>query len=71
MNETQQYKCMKCGNDNYEEFSVSTTGGLLTKILNMQSNKFKAIACTKCGYTELFKGAKAGIGESILDIFTN
>ncbi len=70
MNEI-QYKCMKCGNDNYEEFAVSTTGGFLTKILNMQANKFKAIACTKCGYTELFKGAKAGIGESILDIFTN
>tara|TARA_Y100001960_G_scaffold314192_1_gene378086 strand:+ start:1221 stop:1433 length:213 start_codon:yes stop_codon:yes gene_type:complete len=69
--DTIEYKCIKCGNGNYEEFPVSTTGGFLSKILNMQANKFKAIACTKCGYTELFKGAKAGVGESILDIFTN
>lgn len=68
---TLSYKCLKCENENYEESIVSTTGGFITKMLNMQSNKFNAISCKECGYTELFKGKKAGITESILDIFTN
>ncbi|SVD72951.1 uncharacterized protein METZ01_LOCUS425805 [marine metagenome] len=37
----------------------------------MQNNRFVTISCTKCGYTELFKGEKSGILANIIDVFGN
>jgi|TARA_B110000438_G_C15152911_1_gene368330 predicted nucleic-acid-binding Zn-ribbon protein len=69
--EQQNYICIKCNGDSYDESKISTTGAGLSKFLNIQANKFIAISCTGCGYTELFKGKKSGAYENILDMFTN
>tara|TARA_B110000438_G_scaffold26544_1_gene25306 strand:+ start:281 stop:493 length:213 start_codon:yes stop_codon:yes gene_type:complete len=69
--EPKDYICVKCNEVSYEESKITTTGAGLSKFLNIQANKFIAISCTGCGYTELFKGKKSGAFENILDMFTN
>ena len=66
-----KFTCQKCKNEDYSESKISTTGSGLSRFLNMQNNKFVTISCDKCGYTELFKGEKAGAISNIIDIFTN
>lgn len=62
------FTCMKCGNTGYIMGRISTTGGILTKIFNLQSNKFNTLSCGKCGYTELYKTNTSGL-ENVTDLF--
>ena len=62
------FACAKCGNTTCESSIVSATGGILTKIVNVQKNKFIARSCLACGYTELYKTRTPGI-ENIADLF--
>ncbi len=66
-----EYSCGKCDSTSFEEGKISTTGSGLSKFFNMQNNRFVTISCTKCGYTELFKGDKSGVLANILDIIGN
>ena len=65
------YSCEKCDSTNFEEGKISTTGSGLSKFFNMQNNRFVTISCTKCGYTELFKGDKSGVLSNIFDVLGN
>ena len=64
--EKRQYVCPKCGNNHYESDKFQATGGNLAKILDVQNKKFITVSCTRCGYTELYKG-KTSSGWNILD----
>ena len=66
----QKYVCLKCGNTHYESDEIRTTGGRFSKLFNIQNKKFFAITCTKCQYTELYKGSTSAMGN-VLDFFTN
>ena len=66
-----EYSCEKCNSTNFEQGKISTTGSGLSKFFNMQNNSFVTISCTKCGYTELFKGEKAGVLANIFDVLGN
>lgn len=66
----QKYVCPKCGNANYETDEIRTVGGRFSKLFNIQNKKFFAITCTKCQYTELYKGTTSTLGN-VLDFFTN
>jgi predicted nucleic-acid-binding Zn-ribbon protein/peroxiredoxin len=61
------YRCGKCGNQNYEMNTLSTAGGWLSRMFNFQYRKFSAITCTACGYTELYK-TKSGALANVADI---
>lgn len=65
-----RYKCPKCGNWEYETDEIRTTGGRFSKIFDVQNKKFTAVSCTKCKYTELYKGSTSTLGN-IFDFFTN
>ena len=65
------FECIKCNNKNYSEGKISTTGGGLTKFLNIQNNKFITISCTECGFTEIFKAGKSGMLANIFDALSN
>lgn len=67
-NENKVFACTKCGNTAYIPGRISTTGGILTKIFNLQSNKFNTLSCAKCGYTEIYKTNTSGI-ENVTDFF--
>ena len=67
---TGPWKCLKCGNTEYEQDEVRTTGGNFSKIFDVQNKKFTTITCTKCRYTEFYKGSTSTLGN-ILDFLTH
>lgn len=64
------YKCPKCGNSRYETDEFRATGGMLSKVFDVQNKKFTTVSCTQCRYTELFKADSSMLGN-IFDLFTN
>ncbi|WP_181350233.1 zinc ribbon domain-containing protein [Thalassobacillus sp. CUG 92003] len=60
--------CMKCGSKDADSKEVSMTGGTLSKLMDVQSNKFTVVYCKNCGYSEFYnqKASKAG---NVLDFF--
>ena len=69
MNNT-NWECPKCRNRNFEQDEMRATGGAFSKIFDVQNKKFTTITCTKCKYTEFYKGSTSTLGN-ILDFFTN
>ena len=64
--ERQQYTCPKCGWQHYESDQFQATGGNFAKLFDVQNKKFFTVSCTRCGYTELYKG-QTDAGWNILD----
>lgn len=64
--EKKQFICAKCGCTTYESDQFQATGGNFAKIFDVQNKKFITVSCTRCGYTELYKGATSD-GWNILD----
>ncbi len=62
----EKWICSKCGTEEFEKDQFQATGGTFSKVFDIQNKKFFTISCTKCGYTELYKG-KTTDGENILD----
>lgn len=65
-----QYICPKCNNTSYESDQFQATGGTFEKLFNVQNKKFITISCSKCGFTELYKG-NTSTGLNILDFLMN
>lgn len=64
------YRCPKCGNTRYETDEFRATGGMLSKVFDVQSKRFTTVSCTQCHYTELYKTDSSMLGN-IFDLFTN
>ncbi len=64
------YTCPKCGNKEFESDVIRTTGGRFAKIFDVQNKKFTTVTCTRCKYTEMYKGETSTLGN-IFDFFTN
>jgi len=64
------YKCPKCGNRTYQTGQMRATGGIWSKIFDVQTEKYTSITCERCTYTEFFK-AKTSAMSNIFDLFTN
>ena len=67
---SQTYSCTKCNNAQYKSGQIRTTGSGISRFLNLQNQKYATVACTACGYTELYRLDGSGIGN-IIDLFTN
>lgn len=65
------YTCVKCGNRNADTDEIRTTGSGFTKYFNIQNRKFTAVICTRCGFTELYKGSASSGASNVLDFLTN
>jgi len=65
----QGYKCDKCDNTAFESSEFRATGGFLTKIFDIQTKKFTTITCTRCQYTELYRGTQSSLGH-VFDFLT-
>jgi uncharacterized protein len=63
------YVCPKCGSRQYELDEIRTTGGAISKLLDVQNKKFTAVTCAKCKYTEFYKARTSMLGN-IFDLFT-
>lgn len=62
----ENYVCPKCHNHEYEVDEFCATGGGLSKVFDVQNRKFTTITCTKCKYTEIYKGTTSDL-ENIFD----
>jgi len=60
--------CPKCGHGETDVGTISTTGGGLSKMFDIQTNQFKVVSCTQCGYSELYRDDTPGTSD-IVDIF--
>lgn len=60
--------CPKCGHTETEVGSISTTGGGLSKMFDIQTNSFEVVSCLNCGYSELYRDTGSH-GSDIVDVF--
>lgn len=60
--------CPKCGHEETDVGSISTTGGGLSKFFDVQTNKFTVVSCTNCGYSELYRDVGSGASDFV-DVF--
>ena len=69
---TQQkiWTCLKCESTEYYEDTVTMTGKTWSRFMNIQNRKFLAVTCSKCNYTEFYKGVSKG-WESVIDFLGN
>ena len=67
----QSYQCPKCNGRKAEVDEIRTTGSGFTKLFNIQNRKFTTVSCSKCGYTEFYKGPRSGGASNVLDFLTN
>ena len=63
-----RYECPKCKHTAFETEEIRTTGGLLTKMFNIQNKKFTTVTCSQCQYTELFRTSSSSIAN-VFDYF--
>jgi len=64
------FVCPKCSNTTYEIGEFRATGGMLSKIFDVQNKRFTTVTCTRCKYTEIYKADSSTLGN-IFDFFTN
>ncbi len=67
---TYKFKCPKCGNQHYEMDEFRATGGIMTKLFNIQNKRFTTISCSRCYYTEVYKTESSQFGN-VVDFFFN
>ena len=60
--------CPKCGHTDANVGSISTTGGGLSKMFDVQTNKFQVVSCTNCGYSEFYRDV-GSTSSDLVDIF--
>ena len=49
------YKCPKCAHTNASIDEFRATGGIFSKIFDVQNKKFTTVSCDQCSYTEIYK----------------
>jgi len=64
------WSCPKCNQKEYEVGEMRVTGSFWTKIFNIQNKKYSSVSCSKCYYTEFYKGQPSSGLANIFDLFT-
>lgn len=65
-----KYHCPKCGNTRAEVDEIRTTGKGFSRFFDIQHKKFTVVTCTRCMYSELYKG-KASSLSNIADFLVS
>ncbi|MBE15162.1 MAG: zinc ribbon domain-containing protein [Dokdonia sp.] len=66
---TLNYTCPKCDNHSYTLGQMRATGGTLSKIFDVQTEKYTSVTCKRCTYTEFYKTKTSGL-SNVFDFFT-
>lgn len=64
------FTCTKCGGTKYSRDEMRTEGGLLSAAFDVSTNRFIAVSCEKCGFTELYRD-NPGTGSKIFDFLVS
>ena len=67
--EHKNWKCPKCSNATFDTDQFQATGGMLAKMFDVQNKKFTTVTCSRCQYTEMYKGTTSTLGN-VFDFFT-
>src|SRR6218665_42612 len=49
------YQCFKCAHDQYQTGETRNSGGILSSLFEVETEKFSFISCARCGYTEFYR----------------
>ena len=60
--------CIKCGSKDAGTKEVAMTGKGLSKMFDIQNNRFLVVYCKKCGYSE-FYNKETSTASNVLDFF--
>jgi uncharacterized protein len=60
--------CIKCGSQDAGQKEVAMTGAGLSKMFDVQHNKFLVVFCMNCGYSEFYNKQSSGVSNA-LDFF--
>ena len=61
------FTCAKCGHSDYEVNDMSTTSGMMSRMVNPQHRRFSAVTCRRCSYTELYKTSSSAL-RNVFDV---
>lgn len=64
------FTCPKCGSTDCEVDEMRATGGIFSKIFDVQRSRFTVVTCERCRYSELYKAEPSLLGD-IFDFFTS
>ncbi|WP_302849927.1 zinc ribbon domain-containing protein [Polaribacter batillariae] len=64
------YTCLKCNHKTYKLAEMRATGGILSKIFDIQNQKFTNVACERCTNAEFYKTKTSAI-RNVFDFFTS
>jgi len=69
-NQIRNYTCPKCENTSCKIGELRATGGIFSKIFDIQNQKYTSVTCQRCTFTEFYKTKTSAI-SNIFDFFTN
>ena len=58
-----KYHCPKCSNTQAEVDEIRTTGKGFSRFFDIQNKKFTVITCSRCKYSEFYKGKASSLGN--------
>ncbi|MFC0471172.1 zinc ribbon domain-containing protein [Halalkalibacter kiskunsagensis] len=64
----QEKGCIKCGHTEAKTKEIATTGTGLSKMFDIQHNKFLVVYCTNCSYSE-FYNSQTCTASNVIDFF--
>jgi predicted nucleic-acid-binding Zn-ribbon protein len=64
------YTRPKCNSKTYKVGQMRATGGIFSKIFDIQNQKFTSVTCERCTYTEFYKTQTSAI-SNVFDFFTS
>jgi len=59
------WKCLKCENNTFETGELRATGGFLSKLFDIQTEKYSTVTCKNCGFTEFYKRSSSVVGHVV------
>jgi predicted nucleic-acid-binding Zn-ribbon protein len=62
------FRCAKCDHDVCEVAEMRATGGMLSKLFDIQNRKFSTVTCARCKYTEFYAVDSSMLGN-VFDFF--
>ncbi len=62
------YRCAKCEHDVCEVAEMRATGGVLSKLFDIQNRKYSTVTCARCRYTEFYAVESSMLGN-VFDFF--
>ncbi|KKM90891.1 zinc ribbon domain-containing protein [Pseudoalteromonas sp. AS71] len=63
------WSCPKCNNNEFDTGEIRVSGGFWSRIFDVQNKKYTAVTCSRCSFTEFYKGSSSTLGN-VFDFFT-